>query len=164
MATYYIGSMAFSDGSDILHYGVKGMKWGIRRYEYDGVRNLRRRRAIRIASRLREVNSDTVRIQRMTRRQKESLRRATKYWTDRAEGKKPSIKRNIIARRMDAWSSRTYIERIKAAKYMDLLFSNGTSSNRNTVLKEKFPLINKPVSSLDREMYRIRRYRIFGHF
>lgn len=33
MATYYIGSMTFSDGSDILHYGVKGMKWGVRKFE-----------------------------------------------------------------------------------------------------------------------------------
>lgn len=30
MSTYYIGSMTFSDGSDILHYGVKGMRWGVR--------------------------------------------------------------------------------------------------------------------------------------
>lgn len=30
MANYYVGSMTFSDGSDILHYGVKGMKWGVR--------------------------------------------------------------------------------------------------------------------------------------
>lgn len=43
MSTYYIGSMAFSDGSDILHYGVVGMKWGVRqRREYN--RDLRKRK------------------------------------------------------------------------------------------------------------------------
>lgn len=31
MPAYYIGSMAFSNGLDILHYGVKGMRWGIRK-------------------------------------------------------------------------------------------------------------------------------------
>lgn len=33
MPSYYIGSMCFSDGNDLLHYGVKGMKWGVRKLE-----------------------------------------------------------------------------------------------------------------------------------
>lgn len=28
MSMYYIGSMVFSDGKDILHYGRRGMRWG----------------------------------------------------------------------------------------------------------------------------------------
>ena len=30
--TYYVGSMPFG-ANDIQHYGVKGMKWGIRKYQ-----------------------------------------------------------------------------------------------------------------------------------
>lgn len=31
MATYYVGSMPYSD--ELFHWGIKGQKWGIRRYQ-----------------------------------------------------------------------------------------------------------------------------------
>lgn len=46
MASYYIGSMAFSDDSDILHYGVLGMKWGVRK-EYSSNSDRRLKRTIK---------------------------------------------------------------------------------------------------------------------
>lgn len=44
--TYYIANTPYSDG-DICHYGIKGMKWGVRRTP----EQLGRRRAARIARR-----------------------------------------------------------------------------------------------------------------
>ena len=107
---YYIGSMVFSD-NDICHYGVKGMKWGVRRYEYDGAKGLRQRHAVRVASRLQQVNMDQKRIDRMTNRQKQSLKNATEYWDARARGKKPTKKRGLIKRGYDSYRSDSFKRR-----------------------------------------------------
>ena len=107
---YYIGSMAFSD-NDVCHYGVKGMKWGIRRYEYDGAKGLRQRHAVRVASRLQQVNADVKRKSHMNANQVESLKKATKYWDERARGKKPKTKRGIVRRIHDDYRSRSTKER-----------------------------------------------------
>ena len=107
---YYIGSMTFTD-NDICHYGVKGMKWGVRRYEYDGAKGLRQRHAVRVASRLQQVNADVKRKSHMNANQVESLKKATRYWDARAKGKKPASKRGIVRRWHDAYRSRSTKER-----------------------------------------------------
>lgn len=108
--TYYVGAIACTP-HDIYHYGVKGMKWGVRRYEYDGAKGLRQRHAVRVASRLKQVNADTKRKSRMNADQVESLKKATKYWDERARGKKPTSKRGFIKRSFDVSRSYSFKDR-----------------------------------------------------
>lgn len=163
---YYIGSMAFMD-NDICHYGVKGMKWGVRRYEYDGAKGLRQRHAVRVASRLQQVNMDAKRKSHMNANQVESLKKATKYWDARAKGKKPASKRGFVRRWHDAYRSRSTKER---AIYGGI---SAVSSTASQVMKGKMlglspniastAVSNMSASAISLGVDEVLN-RLFGHF
>lgn len=164
--TYYIGAMAVGS-DDILHYGVKGMKWGVRRYEYDGARGLRQRHAVRVASRLQQVNADYKRKRRMSADQKESLKKAMKYWDERARGQKPTTKRNIIKRSTDAYRSRSFKERV-ATQAISSAFSAASTTMRGRQLGLDVKYGKIAVGELERGAISLGAdevlNRLFGHF
>lgn len=86
MPAYYIGSMAFSNGLDILHYGVKGMRWGVRkddRIRADNQKAFKLGRQATISSRAAIISRR--RLDRAKARQSKLDNAATRYRTDRAE-------------------------------------------------------------------------------
>lgn len=107
----------------LIHYGVKGMKWGVRNDIHD-LNPIRRTKnvlkygwkkghGINVYDRIKNVNKQGNRISRMTESQKQSLSNATKYWKNRAEGKgiRESGQRNIIKRSYD--SSRSFSANVR---------------------------------------------------
>ena len=102
----------------LMHYGVIGMHWGVRRYQdYNGKikklspsqlkGNTKQRRGAVMYDRLTELKKDKDRMSRMSDRQKKSLDAATKYWKKRSEGGEVAG-RNIIKRWEDIHRSQNF--------------------------------------------------------
>lgn len=91
-----------SSNSYLEHYGVKGMKWGVRKVIEAPARHFR---AKDVAERLNAVSKDRDRMAGMSQRQKRSLKNAQEYWNARAAGKSNLPKRNFIKREADRYRS-----------------------------------------------------------
>ena len=112
----------------LIHYGVKGMKWGVRkavdtvggsfktakgRYKNLSRYGIRRGHATNVANRL-DAMEKSGRMDWMSKRQKTSFNKSKEYWNNRAAGKshKESGGRNIIKRTYDSYRSRSLEERV----------------------------------------------------
>ena len=111
----------------LMHHGVKGMKWGVRKDNYSPrslskadrkmlypgrYRNImkygwKQGHGINVNNRINEVKSNKARMNRMSAEQKQSLNKASKYWSNRAKGKgyKESGNRSYIRRYTDDYRS-----------------------------------------------------------
>ena len=124
----------------LMHHGVKGMKWGVRhdtdlKMRYPG----RYRRILKygwkqghgmnVNERINEVKKNKSRMSKMDADQKQSLKNASEYWSNRAAGKgyRASGKRNIIKRSFD--DTRSFSVGRRAAS--TLIFSAGSLSAKN---------------------------------
>ena len=119
--------------NELMHYGIKGQKWGIRRFQDEAGRlteagrkrygilsdrrpgeSLRTTVSRHRYERMAQIRKDSKRMSRMSKRQKQSLEQATRYWKQRSQGKKHSeimYKRNFIKRLYDIQRSYSLGER-----------------------------------------------------
>ena len=158
----------------LMHHGVKGMKWGVRKDTYSPSslsktdRKLlypgRYRRILKygwkkghgmnVNERINEVKSNKARMARMSTEQRQSINNASKYWSNRAAGKgyRASGKRNIIKRTYDDTRSFSVGRRSASA----LLANSGSLSTKNIVAAAPVTAGQMAVDEL------INKY--FGHF
>lgn len=131
----------------LMHHGVKGMKWGVRKTPYTTFSKTDRKlrypgryrrilkygwkqgHGMNVNDRINEVKSNKARMDRMSSDQKQSLNKASKYWSNRAKGQgyRQSGKRNIIKRTHDDYRSFSIGRRSAAT----LLSSAGSLSAKN---------------------------------
>lgn len=157
----------------LMHHGVKGMKWGVRK-SYSpsslskGDRKMmypgRYRRILKygwkqghgmnVNERINEIKSNKARMARMSPDQKKSLKNASEYWSNRAEGKgyRKSGKRNIIKRTHDDYRSFS----IGRRSVSTLLASSGSLSVKNIAMTAPATAGSLAVDEL------INKY--FGHY
>jgi hypothetical protein len=113
----------YSDPNFLQHYGVKGMKWGVRKVvpnvgkeisrEIRSAKNILKYgwstgHGKNVYGRLQNMKKNNKpRMQRMSKRQKKSFSNAEQYWENRANGKGiyGSGERNIFKRSADSLSS-----------------------------------------------------------
>lgn len=124
--------MEYYRTDELYHHGIKGQRWGIRRYQNsDGtLTNAGRRRYSHMFDskdtyeRIKNIKN-TDRIYRMSDRQRKSLDNAERYWKARAEGTEPTVKRGIIKRNSDRFRSYSWKSRAGQAAASTLLGSLG---------------------------------------
>lgn len=158
----------------LMHYGVKGMKWGVRKEaaRNEAVRNYQgakqnildipgrvhnvldygwsKGHGKNVQRRLKQVRADKTRMRRMSSRQKQSLRNAEKYWNNRAAGKGiyGSGHRNLFVRSFDA--DRSLSPGYRNARAMLAIFGDNPAQGATTAI----------TSRVGEEAV----HRIFGHF
>ena len=97
---------------ELYHHGIKGQKWGVRRYQNEdgSLTNSGKKRYSRMFSnkdtyeRIKSIRNSG-RMDYMSARQKKSLDKAEAYWKARAEGTKPREHRGLIKRQADRYRS-----------------------------------------------------------
>lgn len=153
----------------LMHYGVKGMKWGVRK---EAVRNYQgakqnildipervnnvldygwsKGHGKNVQKRLKQVRADKTRMRRMNSKQKQSLRNAEKYWNNRAAGKGiyGSGHRNLFIRSFDA--DRSLSPGYRNARAMLTMFGGNPAQDAAAAV----------TSRVGEEAV----HRIFGHF
>lgn len=169
----------YTDPNFLQHYGVKGMKWGIRKKVPNVGKEISReiRSATNIVKygwstghgknvygRLQNMKNDKSRMQRMSKRQKKSFSNAEQYWKNRANGQGiyGSGERNIFKRSADSLSSYDPIVSI-GRNYINSAFQ---LTARSAITGQ--PTGQTPLSLLGQtsamELGNRIIYRMFGHF
>ncbi len=133
----------FERESDLTHHGIKGQKWGVRRYQNEdgtwtaagkqryGVDSSGNRHYSRMFQskdtydRIKSIR-DSDRYDYLSTRQKKSLAKAEQYWKARSEGKTPTVKRGIIKRNSDRYRSYSGGARYGHSVAMGILGSVGS--------------------------------------
>lgn len=115
--TYYVGTIPVSPYLE--HYGILGMKWGVRRYQNEdgtltseGATRYRpaSRKEVRILKNLNRIkNEDAGRMSRMSTRQKRSLNRDIDFYTKRMTGEVKA--KNAKQRQFDELRSKKFKDR-----------------------------------------------------
>lgn len=155
---YYSGAVPYS--KSLQHHGILGMKWGVRRYQnpdgtltaagktrYSDGPSRKQRRAQKTYDRIKSVRNDEARMDRMSARQKESLKRSEKYWKERSEGKTPSQKRNFIKREADRYRSLDKKKRYAKSYTANLAIAAGSTAVRVILAKRSgLPVAFTPAS------------------
>lgn len=146
---------------ELIHHGVKGMKWGVRKeydYQMGRIRNIakygwKQGHGKNVYSRIKNVKKNTKRMGVMSSGQKKSLANAEQYWKNRAAGKgiKESGERNIIKRASDSYRSNSFERRAVAS----------IISSARYGAKPLMAIANAPVSMLGEELV---YNKIFKHF
>lgn len=134
----YYGTSFWAPTNTLSHHGIKGQKWGVRRWQNeDGTFNeAGKRRYSRYFNskdtyeRIKATRKDERRMSRMTERQKQSLTNAEKYWKARSEGKKPTVKRGLIKRAYDRQRSYSLGGRTKQAAVSTALTTGYTLATK----------------------------------
>lgn len=168
----------------LIHYGVKGMKWGVRkvadtvggsfktakgRYKNLSRYGIRRGHAINVSNRLSNIENSG-RMNWMSGRQRKSFNKSKEYWNNRAAGKshEESGGRNIIKRTYDSYRSRDLSERmvfqgyratatvLAQNKQLDRLGEETLSDGQVAVATMKGLAMNMGYDEL--------QARIFGHY
>lgn len=166
---------------ELYHYGVPGMKWGVRRYgEYTGphkgIKKYRARKAQKVLTRLDEMKRDVKRMNRMNYNQKQSYNNAKAYWQQvekSGQYKGGKIKRGVIKRSWDINRSMSFKERTARSVASSALTTAGSlyvQKKMNDKLGVKVD-INK--SEIGRKFIQDQLFRtaeneivnkMFGHF
>ena len=154
MSLYYVND-------ELYHYGVKGMKWGVRKeydYQMGRVHNIAKYgwtqgHGKNVYSRIQNVRKDKDRMDIMSSQQKQSLANAEKYWKNRAAGKgiKASGNRGLIKRSSDAYRSKSFGRRTAQQALTSMKYGATPTSL----------IVGTPVTMLGEEIV---YNKIFKHF
>ena len=136
MSSRYVVLVDESGQAYLAHHGIKGQKWGIRRFQnsdgtltgagknrYGDLSKYKNKRAGKVYERIHGISNDSKRKSYMTMSQKQSLKKAEKYWKEKAEGKTPTEKRGLIKRQADKYRSRSLATRAGATAVSQILSS-----------------------------------------
>lgn len=114
--TYYIGTLPETDY--LKHFGIPGMKWGVRRYQEENGTLTEAGKArygkaskkeLRTLENLKKIRSDTKRMSRMTNRQRARLENDLDFYEKRTRGEVK--KKNVFARARDYNRSQSFRDR-----------------------------------------------------
>lgn len=161
--------------SDLMHHGIQGQKWGVRRFQNeDGtLKSAGKKRYSRFFSdkdtyeRIKNIRN-TKRMDYMSDRQKVSLDKAEAYWKARANGEKPTEKRNIIKRQADRYRSYNLKARAGQAAAIGVLSNLGTQSIRSEYYGKTMAVGQTAFTAAKTVGYNLAlselENKIFGHF
>ena len=143
--TYYIGTIPCTPYME--HFGIKGQKWGERRYQNeDGSLteagkarySLATKGERRTLENLKKIKQDKNRMSSMSDRQKKRLDDDIEFYTKRLTGEVK--KKNILTRRTDAFRSQSFEQRSKQ-RFIQNLIANAThTAVRKIMENEDFSL------------------------
>jgi len=114
--TYYIGTLPETDYLE--HFGIPGMKWGVRRYQEENGTlteagkaryGKASQRELRTLENLKKIRSDTKRMSRMTDRQRARFENDLDFYEKRTRGEVK--KKNIFAQARDYHRSQSFRDR-----------------------------------------------------
>lgn len=167
--------MEYSYRDELMHYGIKGQKWGVRRYQNEdgSLKGAGKKRYSRFFSdkdtyeRIKSIKN-TKRMDHMSKKQKESLDKAEAYWKARANGETPTEKRNIIKRQADRYRSYSLKARTGQAVAIGVISNLGTQKIRSDTFGKSAAIGQTASAAVKTATANIAlselENKIFGHF